>query len=150
LLAEAGFAVATGGYAGIMAAVSQGANEAGGVVYGITCTQIEQKFQLAGANQWVTKEIKYATLRERLWHLVMENAGIITLPGGIGTLSEMSLAWSFIQTGELSPRPLALLGDIWANTVHSFLHPDYIPDQHLHLLEFASTPSEAVMFMTTS
>ena len=147
LLAESGFAVATGGYAGTMAGVSQGANEAGGVVYGITCDQIEQQFNLAGPNQWVTKEIKYPTLRARLLHLIDENAGMITLPGGIGTLSEMSLAWSFIQTGELPSRPFVLLGEIWATTVNTFVHPNYVRNTDVTRLDFALTPAEAVQFI---
>ena len=148
LLAEAGFAVATGGYVGTMAGVSQGAREAGGVVYGITCTQIEQ-YRPIGVNQWVTKEVKYETLRERLLHLVEENAGIIVLPGGIGTLTELSLAWGFIQVGEISPRPLLLLGDIWAETIGAFIHPDYMTRESVDLLDFAQTPAEAVALLTT-
>ena len=41
LLAEAGHAVLTGGYIGTMEAASKGANEAGGHVIGVTCTDIE-------------------------------------------------------------------------------------------------------------
>ena len=143
LLAEAGFAVATGGYSGVMGAISQGAAEAGGHVIGVTCVQIEQ-FRPLGPNQWVKEEIKYQTLQERLIHLVMRNEGIITMPGGIGTLSEMALAWSFIQVGEMKPRPHVLYGDIWRNTIQAFIHRDYVRDSHLELLHFANTPEEAV------
>ena len=41
-LAEAEFAVATGGYGGTMAAVSQGAAEAGSHVIGVTSRQVEK------------------------------------------------------------------------------------------------------------
>ena len=41
LLAQAGWTVATGGYRGVMEAVSRGAHEAGGHVIGVTCTLIE-------------------------------------------------------------------------------------------------------------
>ncbi len=112
LLAEAGYAVATGGYSGTMTAVSQGASEAGGYVIGVTAAQIEG-FRQLGPNKWVKKEIKYESLRERLMHLVMQNDGMITLPGGIGTLSEMTLAWSLLQVEEMEQRPLVLLGGIW-------------------------------------
>lgn len=69
LLAQAGFAVATGGYSGTMTAVSQGASEAGGHVIGVTSAQIEQ-FRPLGPNRWVAEEIKFETLRDRLLHLV--------------------------------------------------------------------------------
>ena len=143
LLAEAGFAVATGGYSGVMSAVSQGAAAAGGHVIGVTCAQIEQ-FRPLGANQWITEEIKYQTLQDRVLHLVKHNDGVISMPGGIGTLSEMALAWSFVQVGEISPRPHVLFGDIWRNTIQAFIHRDYVGDSHIELLHFANTPEEAV------
>jgi uncharacterized protein (TIGR00730 family) len=149
LLAEAGFAVATGGYVGTMTAVSQGASEAGGRVIGVTCDQIE-RFRPIGPNRFVTQEIRYATLRERLLHLVTANDGIITLPGGIGTLSEMALAWSFLQTGEISPRPLVLLGPLWRAVLDAFNHPDYVRESHRALLSFADTPETAVRLVRST
>lgn len=143
LLAEAGFAVATGGYSGTMSAVSQGACEVGGHVIGVTSAQIE-RFRPLGCNEWVKEEIKYESLRERLLHLVTRNDGMIVLPGGVGTLSEMALAWSFIQVGEMPPRPLVLLGDLWRQTIESFFRPEYVRDSHLDLLHLANTPEEAV------
>ena len=38
---------------------------------------------------------------ERLLHLVTRSEGMIVLPGGIGTLSEMTLAWSFLLGGTI-------------------------------------------------
>ena len=146
LLAQSGFVVATGGYSGTMTAVSQGAVAAGGHVIGVTSDQIEQ-FRPIGPNQWVQEEIRYATLRDRLLHLVTNNDGIIVLPGGIGTLSEMSLAWSFLQTGEMGKRPFVLLGSIWQDTVAAFNDPQYIREQHLALLHFADSPETAVSFI---
>ena len=146
LLAEAGLAVATGGYSGTMTAVSQGADEADGHVIGVTSEQIEQ-FRPLGPNQWVKEEIRYATLRDRLLHLVTENDGMIVLPGGIGTLSEMSLAWSFLQTGEMGKRPFVLLGSIWQETVAAFNDPQYIREQHMALLHFAKSPETAVAYI---
>lgn len=146
LLAEAGFAVATGGYTGTMAAVSDGAAGAGGHVIGVGCMQIE-RFRPGGLNQWVVEAIHYETLRERLYHLVLKNDGMIALPGGIGTLSEMSLAWSLLQVGEVNERPLVLLGDIWREAMEAFIHPDFVSEDHARLLCYAQTPQEAVAFL---
>jgi uncharacterized protein (TIGR00730 family) len=148
LLAQYGIAVATGGYSGTMAAVSQGAAEAGGHVIGVTCDQIEQ-FRLLGPNEWVREEIRYPALQERLIHLVRQNDGMIVLPGGIGTLSEMALAWSYLQVGEISPRPLALLGKQWRETAHSFIDPGYVRPEHAGLLHFADTPLEVVQYVAS-
>ena len=143
LLAQAGFAVATGGYGGTMSAVSQGAAEADGHVIGVTCDQIEQ-FRPLSPNKWIKEEHRYATLKDRLIHLVSQNEGMIVLPGGIGTLSEMTLAWSFLQVGELEKRPLILLGNSWKETITVFNDEVYVRPNHLELLTFVDTPEAAV------
>ena len=143
LLAEHGFSVATGGYGGTMSAVSRGAAEAGGHVIGVTSTIIEQ-YRSIGPNPWVKEEIKYETLQDRLTHLVHHNQGMIVLPGGIGTLSEMALAWSLLQVGEIELRPLSLLGATWSATVKTFFDPLFIKEKDLRLLNFAADPKSAV------
>jgi uncharacterized protein (TIGR00730 family) len=148
MLAEAGFNVATGGYSGTMSAVSQGASEGGGHVIGVTCDQIEQ-FRPLGPNEWIIEETRYGTLQERLLYLVERNAGMIVLPGGIGTLSEMALAWSFMQVGEIEQRPLCLLGSVWRDTIAVFNKTGVIRDDHLQLLHFADTPEEAVAYVVS-
>lgn len=143
LLAERGFIVQTGGYSGIMAGASQGAHEAGGHVIGVTSSQIE-KFRPAPANQWVKQEIKCQSLRERLLYLVDNSHGVIVMPGGIGTLSEMALAWSFVQVGELTPRPIVAVGGLWQRTLAAFIDDAYIQPVHKALVIVARTPNEAV------
>jgi hypothetical protein len=143
LLAEAGFAVATGGYGGTMTAVSQGAAEAGGHVIGVASARIE-RYRGAGVNQWINETHAYESLAERLLHLVTNNVGMIALPGGIGTISEMALAWSLLQVGEVEPRPLALLGRIWRETMEAFFNPAYIKEKDMGLLFLAETPEAAV------
>ena len=143
LLAESGFAVATGGYSGVMSGVSQGAAEAGGHVIGVTSGMIES-FRPMPPNQWVVEERKYDTLRERLMHLVLNNDGIIALPGGIGTLSEIALAWSLLQVGEMPQRPLVLVGKLWQDTMNAFIRSEFVREPHQRLIHLVQTPGEAV------
>lgn len=143
LLADARCTVQTGGYSGIMAAASQGAYEAGGHVVGVTSAQIEQ-FRPAPANQWVKEEIKCQTLRERLLYLVDHSDGFIVMPGGIGTLSEMALVWSFVQVGELSPRPIVTVGGLWQRTLAAFIDDAYVRPDHKALIKVALTAQDAV------
>lgn len=145
-LAEAGYAVATGGYYGTMGAVSHGAASVGGHVIGVTSGQIEAQFGRL-PNQWIAEEIKYPTLRERLFHLVLHNDGMIALPGGIGTLSELSLAWSFMQTGEMGKRPFILLGNSWRQTIEAFYQPEYTKEADLALVQYAETAGECVALL---
>ncbi len=146
LLAQAGYTVATGGYTGVMEAASRGAAEAGGHVIGVTCSLIENWREGFGPNQWVKEEIKFASLRERLYHLVTFCDAAVALGGGIGTLSEVSLMWSLIQTGEIKRKPLALVGPLWRGTFKEFLAraDGYIPERDRGLLSFVDTPGGAV------
>lgn len=142
-LADAGYAVATGGYEGTMAAVSEGAAEVGGHVVGVGCTRIEG-FRGANLNPFVVEAILYETLADRLLHLVRNNQGIVVLPGGIGTLSELALSWSLMQVGEIEHRPLVLLGDLWPQTLQAFLATSWLSDADRTLLTFAASPEEVI------
>jgi len=142
-LAKGGYSVATGGYAGTMAAVSQGASEGNGHVIGVTSQRIED-FRNIKPNKWVAHEVKYDTLSERLMHLVLRNDGMVVLPGGIGTLSEFSLAWSFLQVGEIKSRPLVLIGSMWQKLLDAFVDPRYVITDHIGLIKIVYTPSQAV------
>jgi uncharacterized protein (TIGR00730 family) len=144
LAAKAGWGVATGGYIGTMEAVSKGAAEAGGRVIGVTCEQIEH-WRPIHPNRWITEEIRRQTLRERLYSLVELADAYIALPGGIGTLSEVALSWSLIQTHEISARPLLLVGDTWTDTMQSFLDRSqaYVRPADGRLLRFAADASSA-------
>ncbi len=149
LLAEAGLTVATGGYGGTMAAVSQGAAGAGGHVIGVTSTYIE-RYRPTPPNEWVAEEIRFDSQRDRLLHLVMNNDAMIALPGGIGTLSEVALAWSLLQTGELTPRPLVLLGPVWRETIRAFAQAETIRPRDLDLLYLATSSETAVAYVKQS
>lgn len=142
-LVAAGFAVATGGYAGTMLAVSQGAAAAGGHVIGVTCDEIEAWRPLA-PNRWIGHEIRYPTLWGRLTHLVTQNDGIVALPGGVGTLAEVALAWNQLVIQAMPPRPFILLGELWRETIATFERPAYVAPAYRALLQLAASPQEAV------
>lgn len=139
LLAGAGFTVATGGYSGTMEAASRGAAEAGGHVIGVTCGLIPNWRGRFGANRWVAEEIPYGSLRERLYHLVEKCDAAVALPGGIGTLSEVALTWSLLQTGEIPGKPLVLIGGGWQASLTTFYRSanGYMEDEDWRLLHFA-------------
>jgi uncharacterized protein (TIGR00730 family) len=147
-LARNGWTVATGGYSGVMEATSRGACEAGGHVVGITCTLIEDWRSLK-ANEWVREEKRFTTLRERLYHLVEFCDAAVALPGGIGTLSEVALTWSLLQTKELKAKPLVLIGPVWHETLTTFVRE---ADGYLHpgdekLVYLAEGVKDAVRFL---
>lgn len=139
-LAQAGYRVLTGGYSGVMEAASQGAAEAGGHVIGGTVGMFEQRG--LRPNEWVSEIVRFETLRERLFFLVDQPDAIVTLRGGVGTLSELSLVWSLQQVGELPSRPLVLVGPLWRRFVSMFAEQSPITPNDLRLLTLVDQPDE--------
>lgn len=112
--AETGFAVVTGGYGGTMEAVSKGANDAGGQAIGVTAPSLFPG--RPGANPYVTREIVTGTLMERLDTLTDLASGVIVLPGSIGTLTELVIAWNLNHVNRLNEGkrlPTVAVGDGW-------------------------------------
>ena len=145
LLAQRGHAVLTGGYYGTMEAVSRGAHEAGGHVIGVTCSDIED-WRGSRANAFVKEERKKKSLIERLNALIEGCDAAIALPGGPGTLTEISLMWNLMIIESLPRRPLILIGRGWKSTLGQFFseHDVYTPAEHRELLYFAGDVKDAV------
>ena len=143
-LAEAGFTVATGGYIGTMEAVSRGASEAGGRAIGVTSDQIEQ-WRAIAPNSWLTEEIREERLIDRVSRLIEIGDALIALPGGIGTLTEISFAWSQVQIHALKEKPLILVGRMWGQVFAPFIEPGnpYVRPANFQLLRFVEDAQEA-------
>ena len=145
LLAERGHTVLTGGYIGTMEAVSRGAREAGGHVIGVTCEDIET-WRPVKANAWVMEEIRKKTLIERLHALIHESDAAFALPGGAGTLTEITLMWNLMIVESLHRRPLILIGDGWQSVFDQFFQKlqAYMPVHQREILGFAKDVQTAV------
>ncbi|MGB7537455.1 MAG: LOG family protein [Anaerolineales bacterium] len=143
-IARRGWSVASGGYGGTMAAASRGAAEAGGHTIGVTCDTLSRAGRRT--NPWVTEEIRRPTGRDRLMTLVRMSGAAVALDGGIGTLAEIVFCAVQIQTGELSPRPLLLMGKVWKESFQTFFHTaaQYIDICDKSLFGFVSSPEEAI------
>lgn len=145
LLGGTGLTVLTGGYMGTMEAVSRGASEAGGHVIGVTSDEIEN-FRPVGPNQWVKEEWRCKTLRERLNSLIDNCDAAIALPGGIGTLLEISLTWNQLVINAIEIKPLILIGSEWQMTLETLFNKlgDYIPMKSREYVAFAPDPDAAI------
>ena len=151
LLASRGHTVLTGGYIGVMEAVSRGAQEAGGHVIGVTCEDIEA-WRPIKANAWVMEEIRKKTLVERLHTLIHESDAAIALPGGPGTLTEISLMWNLMIVESLHRRPLILIGDGWQSVFDQFFQglDAYVPAHQREILRFAKDGQTAVEMLESN
>jgi uncharacterized protein (TIGR00730 family) len=107
-LASRGFIVCSGGYGGVMEAVSRGAKDAGGRTIGITA-----EFFKARANKWIDEVISVKTWQERLFALIERGAGYVACPGGTGTLVELAVVWEMLNKRVLPPKPFAIIGHFW-------------------------------------
>jgi uncharacterized protein (TIGR00725 family) len=145
VLGKAGCTVLTGGYIGTMEAVSRGAAEAGGHVIGVTCEAIE-RWRSVKANPWVQEEWRCSTLYARLERLIEGCDAALALPGGPGTLTEISLTWNLLLTAMIAPRPLILIGPGWRNTFHTFINDFdmYVPLSQRQWLSYAADEELAV------
>src|SRR3979490_1010825 len=108
-LAERGFSVVTGGYNGVMEAVSRGAKEAGGHVIGVTGAVIARNFERV-PNSFLDQEVRTAALLERIDKLVELGAAYVILPGGAGTLAEPGIVWNPAPLGARAANPLCVGG----------------------------------------
>ena len=137
LLAQAGFAIANGGYGGTMMAAAKGASEAGGEIIGITCSAFK-----AGANKYVIREIVTNSLDERLDTLIELGQAYIALPGGTGTLLELAKVWELRNKGFLKPdKTIILVGEFWKPLIELIATDD--PDSSRYV-ELADDPRWAV------
>ncbi|MER5973968.1 MULTISPECIES: TIGR00730 family Rossman fold protein [unclassified Streptomyces] len=113
-LADAGFAVITGGGPGAMEAANRGACEAGGVSVGLG---IELPFE-QGLNQYVDIGVNFRYFFVRKTMFVKYARGFVVLPGGLGTLDELFEALTLVQTRKVTRFPIVLFGsDYWQGLV---------------------------------
>jgi uncharacterized protein (TIGR00725 family) len=107
-LVECGFAVCSGGYGGVMEAVSRGAKESAGKVYGVTAEFFQRK-----ANRWVDVEVRKKTWEERLFELIRLGEGFVACRGGTGTLVELAVVWEMLNKSVMNAKPCVVLGEFW-------------------------------------
>ena len=145
LLAEAGFAVITGGGPGAMEAANRGASEAGGTSVGLG---IELPFEV-GLNEWVDIGVNFRYFFARKTMFVKYASGFAVLPGGFGTLDEMFEALTLVQTRKVTSFPVVLLGrDYWAGLLDwlrgTVLDDGKINQADLDMLTLTDDVEEAV------
>lgn len=112
LLAKNNFDVCTGGFQGIMNAVSKGAAENGAEAIGVTVNLWRAK-----PSKYLTKNVECNTLFERIFKLVELGDAYVVLRGGTGTLLELSVVWEYMNKNMLEVRPIVCHSYMWESLV---------------------------------
>ena len=146
-ITEIGFGVITGGGPGIMEAGNKGAKEGGGKSIGLNIElPFEQHF-----NPYIDKsysmDFDYFFVRKVMF--VKYSQGFIVLPGGFGTLDELSEALTLIQTHKIGRFPIVLVGsEFWSGLLDWFsntlLKNGLIAEGDLSLFRIVDYADEAV------
>jgi uncharacterized protein (TIGR00730 family) len=148
-LAEAGYAVITGGGPGAMEAVNKGALEAGGTSVGLG---IELPFE-QGLNQYVDLGVNFRYFFARKTMFVKYARGFIVLPGGFGTLDELFEALTLVQTRKVTSFPIVLMGsDYWGGLLEWLRGPvvdaGTVSASDIDLLHLTDDVDQAVRIVT--
>ena len=142
-LARAGHTVMSGGYYGIMEAISRGASLAGGHVIGVTTDQIGLQFDIK-PNGYLDEIINFADLRDRLLYMVENADAYLAMPGGIGTLHEIAETWELMRIGGVPRRAFVCYGSLWADVIGKLENSAYLGDGYNGMIRLAQCPDEAL------
>lgn len=113
-LARHGFLVITGGGPGIMSAAHQGAKEAGGRTLGLNIHLPREQ----GPNAFVDRTITFRYFSSRKMRLMRYSSAFVFLPGGFGTLDELTEVLTLMRTGKMPPLPVYLVGtEYWKGLI---------------------------------
>jgi len=152
-LAERGFAIITGGGAGIMEAANRGAHDVRGTSVGLNITLPHEQ----NANPWADVRMDFRYFFARLVMFVKYACAFVCFPGGFGTLHEFFNSMTLIQTEKVDPFPVILMGrNYWAGLVtwieKALLTGGYekVSPEDLNLFRVTNSLKEAVNIIEVS
>ena len=132
IIAQEGFVTVTGGGPGLMEAANKGAKLAGGMSVGANVILPHEQ----NPNPYLDRCVTFYYFFVRKVILVKYSCAYIVLPGGLGTLDEMTEALTLIQTGKLYDFPVILVGKEYWSGFLDWLKNKMIPEGTLANHEF--------------
>ncbi|MCB0307573.1 MAG: TIGR00730 family Rossman fold protein, partial [Calditrichaeota bacterium] len=116
-LADAGYAVMTGGGPGIMEAANRGAREGGGLSIGCNIRlPVEQT-----PNPYLDRYVHFEHFFVRKVMLVKYSHAFVVMPDGLGTLDEVFEAATLMQTGKIESFPIVAMGTQFWQPMRDFI-----------------------------
>jgi len=144
-LGQLGLSIVTGGGPGVMEAANKGARKAGVASVGLNISLPEEQV----CNAYATRSITFHHFFTRKVMLVKYAVAFVIMPGGLGTLDELTEILTLMQTHKIKPFPVILFsGEFWKGFLDwlrsSVLSRNYISEKDFELLRVLDRPDEVV------
>ncbi|UXY16030.1 TIGR00730 family Rossman fold protein [Chitiniphilus purpureus] len=145
LLSDAGFSVISGGGPGLMEAANKGAYHGRSPSVGLN---IQLPFEQSGnPYQDVSQTFRHFFARKVMF--VKHATAYVVMPGGFGTLDELSEALTLIQTGKTRRIPVILVGSaFWSGLIDWFgqqlVGDGMISEGDMDLMQLIDEPAAVV------
>ena len=148
-LVEAGFGVVTGGGPGLMEAANKGAYRAGGISVGLNIRLPHEQ----EANPYQTHALSHRYFFTRKLMFVRYASAFVVLPGGFGSLDELTEVLVLVQTGKVHKFPVfAMPRAYWSGLTDwikaAMLAEHAISPEDLDLIRLVDTPDEVIEALT--
>lgn len=148
-LSKKGFAIITGGAAGVMQAANQGAYEAGGASVGLNINLP----QVQGDNHYLTDHFSFDHFFVRKVMLTYASEVYIYFPGGFGTLDEFFEIVTLVQSKKIHKVPIVLYGKEYWTPLLAFIEQSLYHDhqainkEDMELYRLVDTVDEAYEYI---
>jgi len=144
-LGDLGFSIITGGGPGVMEAANRGAAEAGVQSVGLNISLPQEQV----CNAYATHSITFHHFFVRKVMLVKYATAFVIMPGGLGTLDELTEVLTLIQTEKVKPLPVILYGsEFWKGFLDwlraTVLGHEFISEEDFDLLRVCDDPATVV------
>jgi uncharacterized protein (TIGR00730 family) len=139
LLGENNYSLVNGGYAGTMEATFKGAKSFNVEKIAITSKEFSERKH----NEFASKVIETESYIERLNTLIDYGDAYVVLPGGTGTLAELSMVWA-LRERNILVKPIIIIGDQWREVIDTLTFYSVKALDNLKYLDILSSPEEAV------
>jgi uncharacterized protein (TIGR00730 family) len=151
-LSKQGFAVITGGSAGVMKAANKGAYEAGGASIGLNIHLPDRQKD----NPYLTEKYDFDHFFVRKVMLTFASEVYVYFPGGFGTLDEFFEIITLVQTGKIRKVPIVLFGKEYWTPLLSFIEKTLYEDnkkidkKDMELYKLVDSVDEAFEYITAN
>ena len=144
-LGQSGFSIVSGGGPGVMEAANKGAQRAGVASVGLNISLPEEQI----CNAYTTKSITFHHFFIRKVMLVKYAVAFVIMPGGLGTLDELTEILTLMQTHKIKPFPVILFNsEFWKGFLDwlesTVLSRKYVSVSDFDLLRVLDRPDEVV------